>query len=96
MDRRDLPFFDLGGRHYFTNLLPVLYPSPTFLTFPSYLLSAPVGLGWPFLTALLWHHFLQPFFLSVNGCDIEGELFVRKLPLFWDLLKFSGVSLLIA
>ena len=49
-DRQDLAFFYLSGRHYFTNLLPVLYPSPTFLTFSSSLPFAPIGLSGPFPT----------------------------------------------
>ena len=87
MDRRDLPFFDSGGRHCFADPLHVLYPSRRFLTFPSSLSFAPIGLGLPFLTALFWHHFLQSFSLFVDECDIEGRLFVRGLPLFWDFIK---------
>ena len=82
MDKQDLLFFDLGERHYFINLLPVLYPLSVFLTFPSSLPFAPVGLGWLFLITLFWHHFLQPFSSSVNGCDIENGLFVQGLSLF--------------
>ena len=87
MDRRDLPFSIPGEQHYFADLLPVLYPLLVFLTFPSFSPFALVGLGWPFLTALFWHHFLQSFSLFVDECDIEGRLFVCGLPLFWDLLK---------
>ena len=82
MDRHDLPFSALGKRHCFADLLLVLYPSPVFLTFPSSLPFAPVGLGWLFLIALFWYHFLQPFSSSVNECDIGGRLFVQGLSLF--------------
>ena len=61
MDRRDLPFSALGERHCFADLLPMLYPSPVSLTFPSSSPFALVGLRWPFLTALLWHHFFNHF-----------------------------------
>ena len=87
MNMRDLLVFDPGRQHYFVDLLPMLYPSLRFLTFPSSLAFAPVGLGLPFLIALFWHHFLQPFSLFVDECDIEGGLFVRGLPLFWDFIK---------
>ena len=87
MDRRDLLFSALGERNYFFDLLPVLYLSLVSLTFPSAPPFAPIGLSLPFLIVLFWHHFLQPFFLFVNGCDIEGGLFVRGFRCFRIMLK---------
>ena len=87
MDMRDLPFSILDQRHCFADLLPVLFLSLMSIAFPSSRPFALIGLGWPFLNALSWHHFLQPFSLFVNRCDIESGLFVWRLPLFWICVK---------
>ena len=87
MDMRELPFSVLDERHYFADLLPVLFLLLMSLAFPSSLSFAPVGLSLPFLTFLFWHRFFSHFFSFVNEYDIEGELFVRGLPLFWDCVK---------
>ena len=79
---RDLPFSVLDEWHCFADLLSVFFLLLMSLAFSSFRPFTLVGLGWPFLNALSWHHFLQPFSSFVNECDIEGGLFVRGLLLF--------------
>ena len=86
--RRDLPFSVLAEKYRLVDLLPVPYPLLGFSTSPSLQPFALAILGLPFLNVLFWHRFLEPSFLLVDECDIEGGLFARGIPLFWDLVKF--------
>ena len=82
MDKWDLPFSTLAERHYFVDLLLVLYLLLGFLVISLFLPIAPVGLGLLSLIALSYHRFFQSFSLFGIECDIGVGSLVLGTPWF--------------
>ena len=78
--RQGLSFFGHVGLSHSvgSGLMHALYLLSGFLSVPSFPTSALVTLDWPSLTIQSGHHFLRPFFLFVDECDIDDKLLVLE------------------